>query len=574
MKKIMNDINKTPDLSLTLTLDKFKELFKEEEVKKPSELKNLIQKAEYEITILNNTISMNMKIIVESFVDNYQVLDLIPKNAVLINKTIPKNINFGFINDKYIILVNKKGILNFEFDIYIPFNSEKRKNSFTFFAPASGKLSFPKANMTQYIPYGKQDISWEYPNKTDETDGATSQLKEHPKKDKNVLGKKTEKENATVYSEIKTQISVNESIIQCQSSIAYKIYKSGVDSFELSVFNAKIVNIDNDLIKNYDIKTENNESKVTIYTKEPLYSHFNFVITYEKSLNIGDELTKNELYLPYIKLKKINRETGKISLSSSTNIELSILEQDKLNKIDIMELPKELKSDISLGSLFAFQYFSAPYSLKIKIIKHEELPVVVAIADYAVINSLLLKDGKILNQVDLRVRNNSQNFIKFFIEEGVSPLSVAVNNNIVKPVKGEDNSIMIPIDKSSDGEKSFDIKFLFNLETQKIKKSGYLEIKIGSLDIPVKKLYWNVYLPDDYKFKKFRGNLEKIDYFDDFPVEYNNMQDSYPSMVVEIPKQGDLYLFESYFISNEEIVLGFDYSERFKLFKSNNVKPL
>lgn len=563
MKKIIYNAQKTSDLSLNLTLDKFKELFKEKENKKDSKLKYLIKNASYDGKFENSSILIKMSITLESFIDKYQILDLIPQNAILKSKTIAKGVHFGLIESKYFLLLNKKGVFDLEFSIYIPFDSEKRKNSFTFFAPASGKFNFPELKIENNISYGEQNISWLSQSKT-----PTTQQKE-----KTLINEK--KEYATIYSEITTQISVNETMLQCQSDVSYKIYKSGVDTFELAIINAKIVNIDSDLIKNYDITTEKELNKVIIYTKEPLYSDFSFIINYEKSLDLGDNLKNTDLHIPQIKLNKINREVGKISLSSSTNIELSILELEKLNKIDIFDLPNELKSDIALGSLFAFQYFSAPYKLKIGVTKHDELPIVVAMADYVVINSLLLKDGKILNQIDLKVRSNSLNFIKFFTQDNAIPLSVVVNNKTTKLVKGEDNSMMIPIEKSNDGEKAFNIKLLFNLQIEKIKNSGYLEIKIGSLDIPIKKLYWNLCLPKVNKYKKFRGNLEKIEsYFNDLPSEYKNLIENTTSMAMEIPRQGDLYLFEDYFINNEKIILGLEYSKKFKLFKKNNMEQL
>ena len=570
MKPVINNNQKSPDLSVILTLEKFKELFKEEKPEKEPELKFLVKRADYFAETENNSVLVKMNITIESFTDKYQKIKLIPQNAVLKGKKIPAGLHFGIFEHKYFLLLNKKGIFELEFEIYIPFDSEKRKNSFTFSAPSAGKFSFPEFNIEKNIPYGNQVISWL-------NDDTVAPVETH--------GNASLRGNAslhggnvslpTVYSEINTRISVNETMMQCQSSISYKIYKSGVDTFEFSLHEGKIVNIEGDYIKNYDIKTRNEVSEVIIYTKEPLYSDFSFTVSYETSLTFGDNSKKTELHIPQIKLNKINREVGKISLSSSTNIELTVVNKENLNKIDIAELPSELKSDIALGSLFAFQYFSAPYNLKTEVTRHDELPIVVAIADYAVITSLLLKDGRILNQLDLKVRSNSLNFIKFFTQNNVVPLSLVVNNKSVKPVKGDDNSIMIPIDKSNEGEKTFTVKLLFNLETEKIKNTGYIEIKPGKLEIPIKKLYWYLYLPDEYKYKKFRGNLEKVEhYFGDLPGEYKNLQENNDVMSVEIPGQGDLYLFEDYFINNEDIILGMNYSKKFKLFKQNNVEQI
>jgi hypothetical protein len=144
-----------------------------------------------------------------------------------------------------------------------------------------------------------------------------------------------------------------------------------------------------------------------------------------------------------------------------------------------------------------------------------------------------------------------------------------VNKNSVKPVKGEDDSIMIPIDKSSDGEKFFEIKFLFNIELEKMDDTGEIEIKLGSLDIPIKKLYWELYFPDIYKYKKFKGNLEKVDTFNYDQEIRNNLP-----LNISIPKLGEIYRFEDYFLNGEELSLKFKYSKIFKLFKSNNVQPL
>ncbi len=572
MKKNYKTNSPDRELKISLSLEKFKEIFKDDPKDESSELKYLLKEASYIGKIMDNSIFLRMKFKLTSFTDKYQILSLIPSNAVVKDVKVGKDLEFGFINGKYILLINKIGEFNLEFDLHILFNSQKRKNSFIFESPLAGRLHFlipekdavvtiPNISDIKYkylensteietnIPFGKKEISWNSVLLEPKKENSPQNI------DNDEIKEDIAQKESIIYGEVKTSISINETMIKVISIIDYKVYKSAVDYFDLEISGGKVVNIDSDEIKNYTINNDDkNISKITIYPKHLVSSNFNLMITYEKTLE------EKENFIPVLKLKSVNREKGKISVSSTPNIELSTLEQSKLLKIDISELPSEFKTDIASGSLLGFQYFSAPYKLKLNILKYEEIPVVVAIADYAIINTVVLKEGKVLNQIDLKIRNNSKTFINFSIPENSTPMNATVNNSIVKPVRGEDKSIMIPIEKANDGEKILDIKFSFTMELDKFKKSGSTTIKFGSLDIPIRNLYWRFYFPEEYNYKKFRGDLKLVDYLN------VNMP------AVDIPLQGEEYNFEGYFVNNEELILKFDYKKKFKLFNKNSVE--
>ncbi len=491
---------------INLPLERVKEFFHwEKNVEKPPisySIKNLV----YDGIIGDSEILINMSVNIETYSNDWITIPLLQNDAIVVSTEL-KDGSLPQIKGSYSFLIDKKGIFPISIQFYIPFQSKERKNSFRLLSSGSSKSTFKinKTGLTWNIPNGAGLDSNETKTETvincflPTGESIISWL---PK----VEQKNVKKVDPIVYGEVFTSVFIGEMTIRCMSEVQYSIYQAGVTTFKISVLDAKVMSVTGDRIRNYDLVQNDTGTAVTVYSEYEVDKNFTLSLHYEKNIDQKD----SESNLPQIFLEGIDRASGYISVSGKTNIELRVKEQSKLTMMDVKELPKSMKND-SINAQFAFRHINPDYSLLLEIKRHEEIPVLVSIADNGIYTSVVLEDGKIMHMALLQVRNNSKPFLSIQLPEGGVCLSSFVDGRAVKPIKNENGTLMLPIPKSGESD-WFMVEYVWMLSDVKLEKKGELTLDLGLVEIAINRFYWSLYLPESYKFSNFRGNVKNVDY--------------------------------------------------------------
>jgi len=230
---------------------------------------------------------------------------------------------------------------------------------------------------------------------------------------------------------------------------------------------------------------------------------YQFLISLEKS--ISD--TKTDV--PFLTFKDTQRETGEILVEGGGTIELTAKESGGLKRMDVKEVNPYLRSLTRFPMQAAFRYHRQPSespSLALDWVRFPDSSVLAAVAEHAVITTLVTSEGKSLTEVKLTVRNQAQPFLKVALPQGVSILSAEVAGEKVKPVQGADGNRVPLLRPGFRPNGPYEVSFVFMHSGAPFAKKGGSELSLPKMDVPINLLQWEVFLPEQYKVKDFGGD--------------------------------------------------------------------
>jgi hypothetical protein len=218
--------------------------------------------------------------------------------------------------------------------------------------------------------------------------------------------------------------------------------------------------------------------------------------------------------VPTIKVLGAERETGYLGLAASTNVELDVDKIEHANVIDVKELPLSIWSSTRNPVLLAFKYLGHPFQIAVRVTRHEEMPVLVAAIDALDVVTLQTQEGKVLTKAVYMVRNNVKQFLRLELSGSATLWSVFVSGKPVKPAKDKNGSILIPLEKSqSSGESltQFPVEIVYLDQVPKMTWTGSSALRLPKVDLPISELLWSTYLPLDYRYFNFGGDVRRIE---------------------------------------------------------------
>jgi len=206
------------------------------------------------------------------------------------------------------------------------------------------------------------------------------------------------------------------------------------------------------------------------------------------------------------------RETGYIGAEKKSTAEAAPTVNEKLDRIDIKDLPYDLVNMSHRPLLFGYRYLRHPYKLVMSITKHEELPTMSTVIDMAGVISVVLEDGKILTRMNYTIRNTWKQFLKLDLPPDSEVWTVYVDGKRENASRSADGKIMIPLARSqSEGDvlKSFTLEVIYFSKGHGLGMFGSSSVAYPTADIMTSKMLWSVYLPRDYAYLHFKGDVEK-----------------------------------------------------------------
>ncbi|NLI75452.1 MAG: hypothetical protein GX442_03290 [Candidatus Riflebacteria bacterium] len=196
---------------------------------------------------------------------------------------------------------------------------------------------------------------------------------------------------------------------------------------------------------------------------------------------------------------RLERQKGYFGVEVGEGIEARILDQQPATMVDPGELPGAVRDQAQGFLAFAFK-FLARVTPRIGLTKHQEVTVSTAQIDGAIARSLVSRDGKVLTQLELVVRNNNNQFL---ILDKLPPttrvLSVVLNGEPVKPGLGEAGEVFIPLIRSPQVNKvlqPFGVVIYFESRVPLMARRGKVELFLPAMSLDASELTWIVSMPD------------------------------------------------------------------------------
>jgi hypothetical protein len=219
-------------------------------------------------------------------------------------------------------------------------------------------------------------------------------------------------------------------------------------------------------------------------------------------------------------LDGVQREMGEVAIEGVGTMELAAEEKGALHRIDASELNGTLQTMAREAVLAAFKYqrrTAEAVTVELKVTRFPDSAVLAAVADRAVVTTLVTHQGRALTEVTMTVRNQGQPFMKVGLPQGATLLSAEVAGVSVKPVLGSDGA-RVPLlrpgfrppggnPNGPSGGGSYQVSFVYLESGEAFAKKGDARLTLARVDLPISLLEWELFLPEGFQVKRFEGDV-------------------------------------------------------------------
>lgn len=308
-----------------------------------------------------------------------------------------------------------------------------------------------------------------------------------------------------VYADVNTLATADDARLNVQTTISYNVLHAPISEVRIILPEGATVTNVYGPVSDWKVQSTDGQQQVTATLSGPQMGQFILYINYEKSFTSTSFTTD----IPELRTVGTERETGYLGIIAGTNIEVSETATTGLTRIDPTELPSDLWAAAEKPIVLAYKYLTHPWSLSVGATKHEELPVLVATVDTARLTALLAGD-KMLARYQLQVKNNRKQYLEVQLPAGADLWSTFVDGQPVKPSKGADGKVLIPLIKSRGGTtlESFPVELVF-ISGSPTWVVGTRSIQLPSIDLPISNAAATVYLPNKEQPVFLNSNMEE-----------------------------------------------------------------
>jgi len=223
---------------------------------------------------------------------------------------------------------------------------------------------------------------------------------------------------------------------------------------------------------------------------------------------LSDLPKTGQMTLPEFVLRGVKQERGYVAVASVGNIEIAPGEATNATRIDVKELPAELKAATDRPVLLGFRYYQHPFTIAVALSRHEDSPVLSAIVEMGDLATIMAKQGSLITRAVYLVKNNKKQFLTVTLPAGAQLWSAIVDGKSEKPAVGDRGTLLIPLVQSEHGERAFVVELVYFQTRPQLSTLGTFHLDSLTLDIPVSATNWTLYLPKAYRFFRFRGNID------------------------------------------------------------------
>jgi hypothetical protein len=305
---------------------------------------------------------------------------------------------------------------------------------------------------------------------------------------------------ARFLSDVKTLVSVSEADIRIAALADITVVQGEPSQFQMEVpAGFEITGATGASVESSEFES----GVLTLKVTSPIQRSHQFLISMEKSISA----TKADS--PFLSFKDAQRETGEVLVEGAGTIELTATEAGGLKRMDFKEMNPYLRSLARFPMQAAFRYHKQPDekpALALEWTRFPDSSVLAAVAERAVVTTLVTTEGRSLTEIKLTIKNQAQPFLKVALPTGASILSAEVAGEKVKPVEGPDGNRVPLLRAGFRPVDSYTVSFVFMHSGTRFAKKGGSDLSLPKMDVPINLLQWEVFLPEQCRVKDFGGD--------------------------------------------------------------------
>jgi hypothetical protein len=304
---------------------------------------------------------------------------------------------------------------------------------------------------------------------------------------------------ARFLSDVKTLVSISEADIRIAALADITVVQGEPSQFQIEVpAGYEITGATGASVESSEFES----GVLTLKVTGPAERSHQFLISMEKSI------TATKADAPFLSFKEAQRETSEVLIEGAGTIELTSTEAGGLKRMDFKEMNPYLRSLARFPMQAAFRFHKQPSEKPALVLQWTRFPdssVLAAVAERAVVTTLVTTEGRSLTEIKLTIKNQAQPFLKVALPSGAI-LSAEVAGEKVKPVEGPDGNRVPLLRAGFRPVDSYTVSFVFMHSGAPFAKKGGSDLALPKMDVPINLLQWEVFLPEHYKVKDFGGD--------------------------------------------------------------------
>jgi len=316
-----------------------------------------------------------------------------------------------------------------------------------------------------------------------------------------------EKVEPVVYGEVHTLVTLEDQLARLHSIIVYRMAQGETRELQVTVpSTVSILNLRGATIDDWRIAQTGDHKTLTVMLTKPLKDTlYRLILEGEETRGEGSATYR----LPELTLIGAKQERGYIAVARAGNIEVNPQEVEGITRIDARELPDLLTTSVATPAVLAFRYPQHPYQILVGVTRHQDHPVLAAIAERAELTTVLSRQGELLTRAAYLIKANKKQFLEARLPDGATLWSCIVNGTSVKPVEGSDGMLRVPLSTSLDAAQTVPVEIVYFERRPAFQGVGSFHLSGPTLDVPTTIANWSLFTPKDVKFLRMSGNLER-----------------------------------------------------------------
>ena len=218
---------------------------------------------------------------------------------------------------------------------------------------------------------------------------------------------------------------------------------------------------------------------------------------------------------PRLELPMARRFRGSWVVEANTDTQLSFATQS-LQPVDVMRVPAVQDYTPRHRLVAAFAYGSGEHELTVTAARHASSPLAALVVSQLRLTSVLSEDGNSRHEALLSLSHSGEQFGHVRLPSGAQLLSAIVNGSAVKPVRGENGTIALPLPGGSANMDTVSARVLYELSGEPWRSTGKRKLEPITLlgDAPILATHWTVHAPEGFSYEKVNTGLEQTGTFE------------------------------------------------------------
>ncbi len=304
--------------------------------------------------------------------------------------------------------------------------------------------------------------------------------------------------------------------IEIEGQFALDISGAPLRSFQvkLPVESAKLLRVTSPLVGEQQLDEKNGVWTFTLRQESKGRQNVRWRMSLPAtSTNAAEVMEKNvpiTATLPHLELPQSRRFAGTWVIEANTDTQLSTKMQS-MQPLDVLRVPAVAEYQPRHRITSAFTYGAGENALTITAQRHAHSELAALVVNRMSLISVLGIDGHSLHEATLDLSHSGEQFVSLHLPKDAELLSTSSGGQAVKPVRGVEDALAIPLPVGSANAPHTEVRVQFRQNGTPWDRSGTQKLEPVRIvgNVPVLSTDWAVHAPAAFGYGKVDTTLEQ-----------------------------------------------------------------